>query len=112
MYTQASIEVENKPAFAELKTAINNALGSRVDDFLQLVKRSGLRVRQFEELLSRRIFEQLPGKQTSRPCEELYGELGQADQGLIREFYLTSLEEVPVELRAKYSGLFRYEVGK
>ena len=112
MYTQAPIEVENRAAFAELKAAIENALGSCAEDFLHLLKRSGLKVRQFEELLHRRVFEQLRGTQTSRPCEELYRELGQSDQGLIREFYLTSIEEVAVELRARYSNLYRYEVGK
>jgi hypothetical protein len=112
MFIQAPIEVENKAVFAELKSAILNALGERAGDFLQAVKRSGLRVRQFEELLRRRVFEQLPGKEIDRPCEELYRELGQSDQGLIREFYLTAIEEVPTELRAKFSALFRYEVGK
>jgi hypothetical protein len=112
MYTQAPIEVENKAVFAELKAAIENALSSCSEDFLHLVRRSGLRVRQFEELLRGRVFEQLRGIQTSRPCEDLYRQLGQSDQGLIRELYLTSIEEVPVELRAKYSNLYRYEVGK
>jgi len=112
MYTQASIAVENNAAHAQLKAAIENAVGSCADDFLHLVKRSGLKVRQFEELLHRRIFEQLRGTRTSRPCEELYRELGQSDQGLIREFYLTSIEEVPVELRTRYSSLYRYEVGR
>jgi len=28
---------------------------------------------------------------------------------VIREFYLTKIEEVPVELRAKYSKLYRYQ---
>ena len=112
MYTQAQIEVENKATFAELKGAIENALQSRPGEFLPLVKRSGLRVRQFEELLHERVLEQLAGTRTSRSCEELYRELGPSDQGLIREFYLTAIEEVPVELRTKYSKLYRYEVGK
>ncbi|HVH85183.1 MAG TPA: hypothetical protein VM912_00565, partial [Terriglobales bacterium] len=69
MYAQAPIEVENKAAFTELKAAIENALRSCADEFLHLVKRSGLRVRQFEELLHRQVFEQLRGTQTNRPCE-------------------------------------------
>ena len=112
MYTQAPIAVENKTAYAELKAAIENALRSCADDFLHLVRRSGLKVRQFEGLLHRRVFEQLRGTETTRPCEELYRQLAESDQGLIREFYLTSIEEVPVELRMKYSSLYRYEVGK
>ena len=112
MYTQAPIDVENKPVYTQLKAAIENALVAHTEDFLHLVKRFGLRVRQFEQLLQRRVFEQLPGGVAERPCEELYRGLGASDQGLIREFYLTSIEEVPAQLRAKYSALYRYEVGK
>src|SRR5579864_7980322 len=108
MFIQAQIEVENKAVFAELKSAIENALHARVEDFLRAVKRSGNNVRQFEALLMEHVFE-LPETQTTRPCEELYRELGSSDQGLIREFYLTSIEEIPSELRAKYSKLYRYQ---
>src|SRR5437660_10578540 len=101
-FAQAPIEVQNEAVFAELKTAIENGLSARADDFLHLVKRFGLRVRQFEEILRRRILEQLAGAQPSRPCDELFGQLGPSDQGLIREFYLTGVEEIPGELRGKY----------
>ena len=109
MFTQAQIEIENKPASAELKRAIENAVQSRPEEYLHLVKRFGFSVRQFEEILRERVLEQLPGAKPSRSCEELYRELGSSDQGLIREFYLTSVEEVPSELRAKYSKLYRYQ---
>jgi hypothetical protein len=109
MYTQAPLEVANQLLVAQLKSAVENALVMRKDEFLQLVKRFGLQVRAFEQLLQQRVFEQLPGTRVSRPCEELYRELGPSDQGLIREFYLTRLEEIPVELRAKYLRLFRYQ---
>ena len=108
-FAQAPIEVQNQAAFADLKAAIENGLSVRADDFLHLVKRFGLRVRQFEEMLRRRILEQLAGAQPSRPCEELFEQLVPSDQGLIREFYLTRVEEIPSELRSKYSKLFRYE---
>jgi len=109
MFTQAQIEVENKAVFAELKSAIENALHARAEDFLHLVKRFGLNVRQFEQLLKEQVLEQLPGARPSRSCEELYRELGPSDQGLIREFYLTGIEEIPPRLRAKYSKLYRYQ---
>jgi|SRR5437868_390019 len=109
MYTQALIEIENPALVTELKSAIENALIARADEFLHLVKRFGLKVRQFEQLLQQHVFGQLPGTQTNRPCEDLYRELGPSDQGLVREFYLTKIEEVPVDLRAKYSKLFRYQ---
>ena len=112
MYTQAQIEIENKAVFAELKSTIENAALLRAEDFLRAVKRSGSTVRQFERLLAQRVFEQLPGTEANRSCGELFGQLSPADQGMIREFYLTAIEEIPVELRTKYSKLYRYEVGK
>ena len=108
MYTQAQIEVENKAVYDELKSAIENALHSRPGEFLQSVKRTGLRIRQFEGVLKERVFERLPGARAIRPCQELYRELGSSEQGLIREFYLTGIEDIAKELRAKYSKLYRY----
>src|SRR5579859_4547580 len=105
MYTQAQIEVENTAVFTELKSAIENAVRLRAEEFLRAVKRSGSSVRQFERLLAQRVFEQLPGIRVSRSCEELFGALSPADQGMIREFYLTAIEEIPVELRTKYLKL-------
>jgi hypothetical protein len=109
MFTQAQIEVQNKQVFAELQHAIENALGLYSNEFLQLVRRFGLRVRDFEPILRERVFEQLPGAASSRPCEELFSELSLSDQGMIREFYLTRIEEVPTQLRAKYAKLYRYQ---
>src|SRR5690348_3374469 len=104
-FAQAPIEVQNQHVFEELKRAIENALVARTDDFLQLLKRFGLRVRQFEQVLKEHVFEQLPGAKQARTSEELYLGLGASDQGLIREFYLTCIEEIPLELRTKYSKL-------
>jgi len=107
MFSQAPIEVENQAVFAELKTATENALNARAEDFLHLVKHFGLRVRQFEEILRERIFEQMPGARPSRSCQELFAVLSSSDQGLIREFYLTGIEEIPLQLRSKYCKLYR-----
>src|SRR5438046_8474237 len=106
-FAQAPIDVQNEKVFEELKRAIENALIARTDDFLQLVKRFGLRVREFERMLKEHVFEQLPGAKQAQTSEQLYGELGASDQGLIREFYLTRIEEIPVELRSEYAKLVK-----
>jgi hypothetical protein len=108
-FAQAPIKVHNRAVVEELQRVIESALTGRADEFLHLVNRFGRRIRQFEEVLKERVFDQLAGVALSRPSEELYAELGASDQGVIREFYLTKIEEVPVELRAKYSKLYRYQ---
>jgi len=108
-FAQAPIEIQNRAVVDELQRVIVSALTGRADEFLHLVKRFGLRIRQFEEVLKERVFDQLAGVAPSRPGEELYAELCASDQGVIREFYLTKIEEVPVELRAKYLKLYRYQ---
>ena len=108
-FAQAPIEIENQPVVGELRRVIKSALAGQADEFLHLVKRFGLRVREFEEVLKERVFDQLPEVAPNRPTEEMYHELNASDQGVIREFYLTQVEEVAVELRTKYSKLYRYQ---
>ena len=101
--------MENGAAFAELKSLIGNALsGPGIDSFLQTMKRYGYKVRQFEKVLEDHILEQIPGATASKSAEELYSEMNASDQGLIREFYLTEIEKVPVEWRTKYKKLYQY----
>ena len=66
-------------------------------------------MRAFEAVLAERVFDQLAGVAPQRPTFEMYRELSGSDQGVIREFYLTQIEEVPVELRTKYLKLYRYQ---
>jgi hypothetical protein len=108
MFTQAAIDLENPTLVAELKISIENALVTYPSEFLQTVKRFGLRVRQLEQLFQQRVFEQLPGRHASCLCEELYRELRPSDQGLIREFYLTKIEEVSPEIRQKFHKIYSY----
>src|SRR5437764_14437280 len=95
-FAQAPIEVQNQQVFDELKCAIENALVARTDDFLQLVKRFVLRVREFEKLLKEHVFEQLPGAKQARTSQEMYLELRASDQRLLRDSYVTAIEDNPV----------------
>jgi hypothetical protein len=42
------------------------------------------------------------------PAAAQYNRLGNGDQGLIREFYLASLEQVAPELRVQFCKLYAY----
>ena len=108
-FSQAQIAVQNADAFGELKALIENALvEAKLDSFLQTMKRCGYKVREFEAVLEDYVLEQVPGASASKAAEDLYMELGPSDQGMIREFYLTAIEEIPVEWRRKYQKLFQY----
>jgi hypothetical protein len=60
----------------------------------------GLRIRDFELVLRKGIL--------GAPTAAEYGRLGNGDQGLIREFYLATLETVAPELRTKFFRLYAY----
>ena len=108
-FSQAQIAVQNAEAFGALKSLIENALvEANLDSFLHTMKRCGYKVREFEAVLEDHVLEQVPGASASKPAEDLYAELGPSDQGMIREFYLTAIEQIPVEWRRKYQKLFQY----
>ena len=73
---------------------------SRVADFLKSLERSKLRIRDFETVLGKGIWE--------RPHKRSTASLGNSDQGQIRELYLASLEQVAPELREKFFKLYAY----
>jgi hypothetical protein len=101
LHEQAVIPVADPEAFGAVRTAIETAFSSaRVQDFLKSVKRAGLRIRDFELVLRKGLL--------GTPTANNYGNLGNGDQGQIRELYLASLEKVAPELRAKFLKLYAY----
>ena len=88
-------------AFGAVKTAIETSFSSgKVRDFLRSLERQGLRVREFESVLSKGLL----GTKTAGE----YKRLPDGDQGQIREFYLASLEKVAPELRQQFFRLYSY----
>jgi hypothetical protein len=101
MYEQASIPVENAQQFGAVKQAIDTAFSSaKVDSFLKSLQSAKLRIREFEQVLT-------AGKLGPNIGAE-YARLGNGDQGMIRELYLSSLEKVDPELRGKYLKVYAY----
>ncbi len=96
---QGVIPVADPQNFDAVHAAIEAAFSAAgVKEFLKSIERAGLRIRDFELVLGKGIL----GAETE------YGRLGNGDQGLIREFYLASLEQVAPELRAKFFKLYAY----
>jgi len=98
---QGVIPVTDPVNFGAVYAAIEAAFSApKVKDFLQSMQRARLRIRDFELVLRKGIL--------GAPTAAEYNRLGNGDQGLIREFYLASLEKVPPELRTKFFKLYAY----
>ena len=101
LHEQPVIPVADPQSFGAVRAAIETAFTpARVKDFLNSIKRAGLRIRDFELVLRKGLL--------GAPTIADYGRLGNGDQGQIREFYLASLEKVAPELRTKFFKLYAY----
>jgi hypothetical protein len=101
MFEQAGIAVQDQQVYNELHALIDAAFDAQdVEVFLNRVKRSGLRIRDYETVLKKGFL----GKEAVR----LYEALPVSDQGLTRERYLRLVEAVPEELRQRYYKAYAY----
>ncbi len=101
MFEQAAIAVQDEQGYKQLHALIDAAFdASDVEVFLNKVRRSGIRIRDYETLLKRGLL----GKDAVR----LYEALPVSDQGLTRERYLRLVEAVPEELRQRYYKAYAY----
>ena len=101
MFEQAVIPVQNEQVFGEVYTALEKSFApAAVAGFLKRIARAGLRIREFEAVLTRGVLG------SSVPAQ--YGALTDSDRGLIRERYLQLVEQVAPELRAKFLKIYAY----
>ena len=101
MFEQAAIAVQNQEGFNRLHALVDALFDAKdVEVFLNRVRKSGLRIRDFESVLKRGLL----GKE----AQGLYAALPVSDQGLTRERYLRLVEKVPVELRQRYFKAYAY----
>jgi hypothetical protein len=100
-FDQPVLPILDPAGFDAVRTAIETAFSSsRVTEFLKSLDRSSVRIRQFEHVLDKGLL----GSATKSE----YARLGDGDQGQIREYYLASLERVPLDLRNKFFKLYAY----
>ena len=101
LYERPAMEIVDAATFSEVKKAIASVYApENVEKFLKSVSRSGMRIRDFEAVLS-------AGK-LGVGTAGWYGTLSNGDKGQIREFYLASLEKVELALRDKYFKVYAY----
>jgi len=110
-FNQAAIKVEKEREFEQLKAAIGRAFsGDHTLAFLKRVQSRGMRIRDFDAVLAKGVIDDVDqglanaGKRT----QQSYQEMATSDQAQIREWYLTKVEEVDPELRARFHKLYQY----
>jgi hypothetical protein len=98
-FEQAAIPVKEEQGYAQLQALIDAALDVRdAEVFLSRVRRSKLRIRDFEAVLSCGL--------VGNGAAGLYAALPVSDKALTRERYLQMVEAVPPELRKKYLKVY------
>jgi hypothetical protein len=108
-FQQAAARIEKEQEFEDLKGAIERAFGpEKVEEFLRQAQSRGIRVRDLEAVLAKGILERIDATLAKSGAQTLYQALALSDQGQIREFYLSKIEEVEPRLRAKFQKLYRY----
>jgi hypothetical protein len=108
-FQQATIKIEREQEYRQLCGAVERAvtpLGAA--EFLKQVAKAGLKVRQFERVLSARVLEKADRElaQSGSSAEQLWNALPVSDQCQAREFYLERIEQVDPSLRAKYRKVY------
>jgi hypothetical protein len=111
IFEQATIKVEKEAEFEELKGAITRAFAPpKVETTLKQLRSANVRVRDFDGVLVKRVLEKVDESlaKSGKAAAALYAALTLPDQAQMREFYLSKLEEVSEELRAKFHKLYQY----
>jgi hypothetical protein len=107
-FEQATIKVVKEGEFGELKAIIEQVLApERVVKFLKALNGRGLQVRNFDGVLAAKVIDSVAGTKAGL-AQSLYGSLPVSDQALVREFYLSRIEEVDSALRVKFRKVYRY----
>jgi hypothetical protein len=105
-FEQASIAIQSTE-FEKLKDLISKALNKdNVSKFMKSIGSNGLLVRHFEEILNKSLLNKIISGSDS--ALELYKKMPASDQGQMREFYLTRIEEVDIEVRRKFQKIYAY----
>ncbi len=101
LYERVPMAIGDQRTFIEVRQAIEKAFApGNVAGFLKSVERDGLRIRDFEAVLT-------SGKLGPSTSVE-YARLNSGDQGQVREFYLAALEQIDPALRDKFFKLYAY----
>jgi len=106
-FEQAAIKVQKEQEYAALQAAVEQAfLPEKIERFLKQLDRKGIRIRDLDAVLAKRVLEAVGDSQLN--ARQFYESLPVSDQALMREFYLSKLESVDAALRHKFKKLYQY----
>ena len=109
-FQQATIPVQNEPEFFALRAAIERVFSAaQIHNYLRGLKRTGIKVRQFERVLDKGLIERADAElaRSGRKARELYDRMALSDKAQIREFYLVRLETAGDDVREKFASVYR-----
>jgi hypothetical protein len=108
-FEQAAIKVQRDKEFGELKGVFTRVFSpEKVESFLKRLQSKGVRIRDFDLVLASGALEAVDEALPKSGPRKMYEALTVSDQALMREFYLSKLEEVDPALRTRYQKLYRY----
>ena len=110
-FQQPDLLVEKTEEFEQLRSALARIFAAdAVVSFLKMLQRKGVPIRDFDRILNERLFEAVDAQlaKSGGSAKQWYESISVSDQAQMREFYFTTLEEVALPLREKYSKLYRY----
>ena len=111
LFEQSGIKIEKEQEFQALRRSVERAMSSEsIEKFFKKLEKKSIRIREFEKALEQRVFEEVDAElaKSGKSAMSLYDTLTVTDQGQMREFYLTRIEEVKPELRQKFHKLYSY----
>src|ERR1700750_1435211 len=97
LFEQADSKIEKEQEFQALRQSIERLLSPPlIEKFFGKLEKKGVRIREFEKVLDLKLMESVDetlGK-SGKSAKEFYQALTVTDQGQMREFYLTKIEEI------------------
>ena len=111
IFQKALIAIENPEIYGVLQSTIERVFAPvRVEKFMKRLVKRGVSIRNFDGVLTNRIFEEVDEtlRSSGKSARGLYDALTVSDQAQMRELYLTALESIELGLREKYSKIYRY----
>ena len=107
-FEQATIKIDNEQAFGELKAALNKVFAAdHVTAYLKKLSSQSIRIRDWDAILAAGTIDVIAETKLGA-ARSIYQSLTVSDQGQMREFYLSKIEEVDMAVRARFPKLYQY----